>query len=85
MRIKLHYFASTRDAVGKETESREFAADVKTVGDVLGALEAEGDNYRTAFAEPSNLRFALDHVYVGIDAPVADGAELGIFPPVTGG
>ena len=85
MRLELHYFASTREAIGVESESREFGSDISTVAEILAALEREGDNYRSAFADPSRLRFALDHVFVGINAEVADGAELGIFPPVTGG
>ena len=85
MRLELLYFGSTQDAIGTAQELREFADSVATVADVLSALEVEGENYRSAFSDPSRLRFALDQAFVGIDAPVADGAELGIFPPVTGG
>ncbi|MBZ6379939.1 hypothetical protein B5C34_14000 [Pacificimonas flava] len=85
MRIELHYFASTRDAIGRESEQREFGPEVRTVADVIAALEGEDAAYREAFADPSRLRFALDHVFVGLDAELADDSELGIFPPVTGG
>jgi molybdopterin synthase sulfur carrier subunit len=85
VKLNILYFAATRDTVGMDGETRDFPAGVATVADVLAALEREGEQYRAAFAEPSCLRFALDQVFVGIDAPVRDGAELGIFPPVTGG
>ena len=84
MRLHLHYFAWVRERIGKDSEVRELSG-VATVADVLAALEETGEGYREAFADPSRLRFALDQLFVGIDAQVADGAELGIFPPVTGG
>lgn len=84
MKLRLHYFAWVREAIGKNEECRDLGG-VATVGDVLAALERLGPAYADAFAEPARLRFALDQAMVGIDAPVSEGAELAIFPPVTGG
>nr|WP_255536404.1 MoaD/ThiS family protein [Pacificimonas pallii] len=79
------YFANVRETIGRGAETRTFGDDVKTVADVLKALGDGNDTYAAAFARPEGLRFALDQMFVGVDARLRDGAELGIFPPVTGG
>jgi molybdopterin synthase sulfur carrier subunit len=83
MRLHLLYFAWVRERIGLDGETRDL--DARTVGEVLSTLAALGDGYAAAFAEPHRLRFALDQDFVGEDAPLRDGAELAIFPPVTGG
>ena len=85
MRINLVYFASTRDAIGLDAERRDFPQDRLTVAEVLQALESEDPRYEAAFADRTRLRFAVDQEFADVDASLEDGAELGIFPPVTGG
>ena len=83
MKLDLLYFAWVRERIGKDAETLELAAG--TVAEALDAMRALGDNYAWALAAPDRLRFALDQEFVDIDAPLRDGAELAIFPPVTGG
>lgn len=83
MKIDLLYFAWVRERIGCDGETRDIAA--ATVGEALTALSALGDGYAAAFAEPHRLRFAIDQDFVDADAPLREGAELAIFPPVTGG
>jgi|TARA_R100000501_G_scaffold17911_1_gene34682 molybdopterin synthase sulfur carrier subunit len=85
MNIRLVYFARVRETIGKDGETREFDSSVTCVAEALTALRAEGETYRIAFQEPEKLRFALDHQFVDVSAKLHEGAELGIFPPVTGG
>jgi sulfur-carrier protein len=83
--VRLVYFARVREAVGVEAEERDLPANIQTVGDCLIWLAAQSENYATAFADPSRLRFALDQQMVGEDTLIDGATELAIFPPVTGG
>lgn len=83
--MKLVYFARVREALGRDGEDADFPPDVQTVGDALDWLAAQSPRHADAFADRSKLRFALDQRMVKPDAPLADAAELAIFPPVTGG
>lgn len=84
MQLNLVYFAWVRERIGLDGESRTLPG-VVTVTDVLEALRDLGAGYGHAFEQPERLRFALDQDFVGADAAVHEGAELAIFPPVTGG
>lgn len=83
--MKLAYFARVREAIGVNGEDRNLPADIQTVGECLAWLSAQNENYATAFADPSRLRFALDQQMVGHETPLEGASELAIFPPVTGG
>lgn len=83
MNIQLRYFASIREAIGTGSES------VQTQAATLAALRAElvarGGAYADAFAPGKAVRVALNQAMSDETAPLADGAEVGFFPPVTGG
>ena len=83
MRLTVRYFASIREALGA-VESVE-VADGSTVGAVRDALIARDGAHASALARGRALRSALNQVLCDEAAPVADGAELAFFPPVTGG
>ena len=78
MSITVLYFASLRDAAGRETEPAERP---DSLADLYEALRA-----RHGFALPrERLRVAVDGEFVGWDARVTDGAEVAFIPPVSGG
>lgn len=77
MSIKVLFFASLRDALGRASDEID-AANIRTVADVWEAV-AEGE------AMPSNLLMAINQDYVKADANVQDNDEVAFFPPVTGG
>ncbi|MGB3721357.1 MAG: molybdopterin converting factor subunit 1 [Pacificimonas sp.] len=85
MNLRLLYFARVREAIGLDGEKVEVPDTLITVAEVLARLQTRGAGYAEAFADTNQLRFSLDQQFVGVDAHVSDGAELGIFPPVTGG
>ncbi len=85
MRLHLVYFAWVRERIGKDGESLDFPGSAITVAGVIRALAARGPGYASAFEDLSCLRFACDQEFIDIDASIHDGAELAIFPPVTGG
>jgi molybdopterin synthase sulfur carrier subunit len=56
-----------------------------TVGSVRDALIARGPAHATALARGRALRSALNQALCDESTPVAEGAEVAFFPPVTGG
>jgi molybdopterin synthase sulfur carrier subunit len=83
MKLTVRYFASIREALGP-SEAVD-VAEGSTVGAVRDALIARGGVHATALARGRALRSALNQVLCEESAPIADGAELAFFPPVTGG
>src|SRR5215210_5969282 len=73
MHVTVKLFAGLREWAGWS----ERAVEAKTVGDVWAALEL-GD-------EPAGLLYAVNHEYAERDRPLADGDEVAVIPPVSGG
>jgi molybdopterin synthase catalytic subunit/molybdopterin converting factor small subunit len=71
--VRVRLFAGLRERAG--WSQREI--DAATVGDVWPALEL-GD-------EPNGLLYAVNQVYAERDRPLADGDEVALIPPVSGG
>ncbi|HEX4999157.1 MAG TPA: molybdopterin converting factor subunit 1 [Terriglobia bacterium] len=81
MRVRLLFFATLKDIVG----SREMAVtlpDGATVGDVLTRLEAD---YPRIQAYRPIVLTAVNEEYTNEQAALAEGDELALFPPVSGG
>lgn len=85
MRIKVLYFASLRDAIGRGEETVELADDATTLSGVRDALVAKGDPWAHAFRNLKRVRGAVNQDMAEDDAAVKDGDEVAFFPPVTGG
>ena len=83
--MRLAYFARVREAIGFDAAERDLPDDVQSVGDCIVCLASQADNYATAFADPTRLRFALDQQMVWEETLLEGATELAIFPPVTGG
>jgi molybdopterin synthase sulfur carrier subunit len=83
MKVKVRYFASVREALGPgETIEVEPGSSVGAVRDALIARDAA---HAAALGRGRAVRSALDQVLCEESAPVGEGAEIGFFPPVTGG
>ena len=85
MKVTVRYFASLREALGKEAEELELPAGVATVAALRAHLRARGGAYGEALAEKRLVRAALNQDMVGAGAAVKSGDEVAFFPPVTGG
>jgi molybdopterin synthase sulfur carrier subunit len=83
--MKLKYFAWVRERIGKDEETREPPAAVRTVGELIGWLSAQGEQYAHAFETPGVIRAAIDHTHVRPEATIAGAREIAFFPPMTGG
>ena len=85
MRVRVLYFARLREAIGHEGEAVDLPANVRSVGDLREWLIARGAPWSGAFGETSRLRVAVDRDMARDETPLAEGAEVAFFPPVTGG
>jgi molybdopterin synthase sulfur carrier subunit len=77
MSITVRYFASLREAMGRDQDLLE-AETVATVGDCWARIADDP-------APPPNLLVAVNMEYADLKHPVKDGDEVAFFPPVTGG
>jgi molybdopterin converting factor subunit 1 len=78
MRVRLRFFAMLREKLGDmiECEARTGA----TVAAVWRAFVAEHPEVARV-----QVRFAVDEAYVEPGHRLADGDEVAVFPPVSGG
>lgn len=83
MIVQLRYFASIREAIGTSSESVNTTA--ATLAALRDELVARGDGYADALAPGRAVRVALNQTMSDESAALVDGAEVGFFPPVTGG
>jgi molybdopterin converting factor subunit 1 len=75
-RVTVRFFAALREQAGQRERELELA-DGARVDDVWPALGL-GD-------EPRGLVYAVNRAYVERGAPLADGDEVALIPPVSGG
>jgi molybdopterin synthase sulfur carrier subunit len=85
VRIKVLYFASVKEKLGRDGEEIEMPAGVSTVGGLRAHLGARGGAYAEVFAEKKLVKAALNQDMVPPTAQVKAGDEVAFFPPVTGG
>ncbi len=83
--LTLLYFAWVRERIGVGEERLSPPAEVATVGALLDWLAARSAGHAAALADRGAIRVAVDQEFVGMDAPLPAGAEVAVFPPVTGG
>ncbi|WP_137919044.1 molybdopterin converting factor subunit 1 [Hydrogenophaga sp. 2FB] len=83
MNIQLRYFAAIRETLGTGSESLQTQA--TTLAALRAELVARGGAYADALAPGRAVRVALNQTMSDETAALSDGAEVGFFPPVTGG
>ena len=81
MRVTVRLFASAAEAAGYREWSGE-ATEGRTVGSLVAELAAASPRFAELL--PRCL-LAVDREYVQGDAPLHDGAEVAVIPPVSGG
>jgi len=85
LKVKVLYFASVREKIGRDAEEIELPAGVATVAALRSHLKGRGGIYENAFSEKALLRAAVNQDMVQPSATVKAGDEVAFFPPVTGG
>ena len=85
MHIRLLYFARLREAFGTAAEEIGLPEHITTVANLLIWLRARGGNWASELAEGRAFRVAVDQEMASPATALDEGAEVAIFPPVTGG
>ena len=83
--MKVLYFAWVRQKVGTAEEDVAPPPEVRDVAGLIAWLAGRSPGHAAAFADPRQLRAAVNQDFATPDAPVAPGDEVAFFPPVTGG
>jgi molybdopterin converting factor subunit 1 len=81
MKITLRYFALWREQLGREEETRDVAPNT-TVRALID--EVTSSNPRLAALRPSTM-FMVNQEYAPLGQALADGDEVAVIPPVSGG
>jgi molybdopterin synthase catalytic subunit len=79
--VEVKYFAAAREAVGRDSESVEVAAE-GTLADLARALARRHPGLATVLPA---CRFAVGERFAPETARLADGAVVALIPPVSGG
>ncbi len=85
MKVKVLYFASVREKLGRDAEEVELPAGVATIAGLRSHLRSRGGVWADALAEGKLLRAAVNQDMSQPTAAIKAGDEVAFFPPVTGG
>lgn len=77
MSIKVRYFASLKELLGRAEDELEFVASIS----VIEVWQQVNNDIEL----PANTLAAVNMEYVSLDNMVNQGDEVAFFPPVTGG
>jgi len=83
--ITLLYFARLRESLGLSSEQSALPQEVNDIGSLLDWLRQRGENWQDELAPGKAVRLAVNQDMATADTPIADGDEIALFPPVTGG
>ena len=83
--IRVLYFAWLRQRTGTGEEELSPPAEVRDLAGLMRWLAARSPGHASAFADPAQVRMAVNQEFCGPDHPVKAGDEVAFFPPVTGG
>jgi molybdopterin synthase sulfur carrier subunit len=84
--VRVVYLARLREAFGSAGET--FAiddGDAPTVDSIVRVLRDRGGAWASELAPDRAVRFAVNHRLAPRTHAVANGDEVAVFPPVTGG
>ncbi|HEY3073823.1 MAG TPA: molybdopterin converting factor subunit 1 [Burkholderiales bacterium] len=85
MKIKVLFFASLREQLGRPGEELELPPNIDTIGGLRDHLRARGGAWSSAFAPNRAVRAAVNQDMAQPAAAIKAGDEIAFFPPVTGG
>jgi molybdopterin synthase sulfur carrier subunit len=83
--MKILYFAWLRQRVGAGEETVDPPAEVRDVAGLVAWLKTRGPGHAEALRDTSAIRIAVNQEFAAMDAAIAPGDEIALFPPMTGG
>ena len=83
--MKIVYFAWLRQKTGIDSENITIPPEVSNVGELIHWLKDRNENFASALSDLESIRIAVNQEFAESDAPLTEGDEVAIFPPMTGG
>ena len=83
--MRILYFAWLRQKTGIDSEEIEMPTHITDVAGLIEWLKERNENFAEALSDFESIRVAVNQEFAEPDAPVAQGDEVAIFPPMTGG
>ena len=83
--MKVLYFASLRERLGRGEEEVSPPATVRTVADLIAWLRSRDEASDLAMARPEIIGAAIDAKKVVHTATISGANVVALFPPMTGG
>ena len=83
--MKILYFAWLRQKTGIDSEEIELPSHITDVAGLIEWLKKRNENFAEALSDFKSIRVAVNQEFAEPDALVAQGDEVAIFPPMTGG
>ena len=83
--MKILYFAWLRQKTGIDSEEVEMPSHITDVAGLIEWLKERNENFAEALSDFESIRVAVNQEFAEPDAPVTQGDEVAIFPPMTGG
>ena len=84
MQLKVVYLARLRESFGRGGEQLELPGS-GSVGTLVAVLRERGGAWSTELAQGRAVRVAVNQEMSSLSAPLREGDEVALFPPVTGG
>ena len=83
--LTLNYFASIREAVGKESGTLEMPESISTVGELISYLVNEVSDQHAVLEDEAQALIAVNQTVVDRHHQLTGNEEVAFFPPMTGG
>ena len=83
--MQVLYFGWVRSRIGHGKEELKLPAGIDTVAGLIHWLKSRGDGYARAFEDSDMIRAAVNQEIAPHDTAIAEGDEVALFPPMTGG
>ncbi len=83
--LRIQYFASIRETLGRSEEELELPAQVGSVQDLIDHLSSVNSSFQRVFSAQNKVLAAVNQTVVDLDHPLSENDEVAFFPPMTGG
>ena len=83
--LRIQYFASIRETLGRSEEELELPAQVGSVQNLIDHLLSINPSFQRVFSAHNKVLVAVNQTVVNLDHPLSENDEVAFFPPMTGG
>ena len=83
--LRIHYFASVREAMGRADEQLEMPSGIATVAGLITYLRSADPDFDRMCADHEQVLVAVNQAVAGQDSAISEEDEIAFFPPMSGG